>query len=197
MRPAPICALLLLASAPALAQQADDPDTVVCQLTGDCVASPAAPTARTSTARGFSFSKDRRKPAASPAAAASQPVKRRPKPAAAGPIGQYDLRVTFPSGSDVVSPGSIARIRSFAAALADPRLAGRRLRIEGHTDSVGNPASNRDLSERRARAVADLVTAQGVDPARLDVRGFGADQPLPGLPTRNGANRRVVAVLIR
>ncbi|MFS0737484.1 OmpA family protein [Sphingomonas sp. 1P06PA] len=180
-----------LAASPAVAQSGDDPDAVVCQLLGDCTAAPAA---RSSTARGFSFAKDRGKPAAPPAAA---PSRRRPVATAAAPAGQYDLRVTFVSGSDEVNAGSQARIRTFATALADPRLAGRRLRIEGHTDSIGSAASNRELSERRARAVADLVTAQGVDAERLDVRGYGSDRPLPSLSPRNGANRRVVAVLIK
>ena len=72
----------------------------------------------------------------------------------------------------------------FASALKDPRLEGRRVRIEGHTDSVGSDDSNRDLSQRRARTVADVLIAAGVDSSRLDVAGYGAAQPLPGLPPR-------------
>ena len=48
------------------------------------------------------------------------------------------------------------------------------LAIEGHTDSVGDPAANLRLSERRAAAVRQQLVAQyGVAPARLSAAGRG------------------------
>lgn len=54
----------------------------------------------------------------------------------------------------------------------------RRVSIEGFTDSVGNAASNQDLSERRASAVRLALLERGIDPARVIVRGFGEAYPV-------------------
>jgi outer membrane protein OmpA-like peptidoglycan-associated protein len=77
-----------------------------------------------------------------------------------------------------------------------PDLAARRFRIEGHTDSSGSRAANIELSKRRAQAVADLVSSLGVQPARLEVRGYGPDRPLPGHAASSPDNRRVEARLL-
>jgi len=65
--------------------------------------------------------------------------------------------------------------------------------IEGHTDSKGRAKSNQALSERRARAVADYVIAQGVPATRLTVRGLGEAHPVADNKSEDGRsrNRRV------
>ena len=65
--------------------------------------------------------------------------------------------------------------------------------VYGHTDSVGSDAYNQDLSERRARSVADYLATHGVREARLGIRGFGETQPVASNETDAGraANRRV------
>lgn len=204
--------LVAASGAPALAQSAaEQKEQAVCQLLDNCGAA-AAPaespsprgTPRVSSTRGFSLARPKAEAAATPAAAspvANRPTKpayaSRPKAAGASKAGTYDLRVTFRSGSAELAPAFKARATMFASALQDPRLAGRRVRIEGHTDSVGNSDKNKALSEQRARAVADLLTASGVDSGRLDVAGYGPTQPLPGLASTAAAQRRVVAVLIK
>jgi OOP family OmpA-OmpF porin len=69
------------------------------------------------------------------------------------------------------------------------------LRIEavGHTDSVGSDAYNMKLGERRARAVADYLVAEGVSPSRIDVRSLGESRPVASNATAEGRaeNRRV------
>ncbi|WP_282343313.1 OmpA family protein [Pseudomonas sp. PS02288] len=67
------------------------------------------------------------------------------------------------------------------------------IEIVGHTDSTGSHAYNMSLSQRRAQAVADYLTAQGVTPARLSTRGAGPDQPVASNATDTGRaqNRRV------
>jgi OOP family OmpA-OmpF porin len=52
------------------------------------------------------------------------------------------------------------------------------LRVEGHTDSDGDPNSNQILSERRAHAVADWLIAHGVAANRLHPVGCAARDPL-------------------
>jgi OOP family OmpA-OmpF porin len=68
-----------------------------------------------------------------------------------------------------------------------------KLRIEGHTDSVGDPGYNRDLSQRRAEAVTVWLVAHGVDGNRLYSVGFGEAHPIDTNTTEAGRhnNRRV------
>ncbi|MBC8923994.1 OmpA family protein, partial [Escherichia coli] len=60
--------------------------------------------------------------------------------------------------------------------------------IEGHTDSKGSASYNRDLSVRRANAVADWLTAHGAKKSRLSVKGFGGSRPVASNTLKNGAD---------
>jgi large repetitive protein len=68
-----------------------------------------------------------------------------------------------------------------------------KVRIEGHTDSQGNDAYNKDLSQRRADAVKVYLTKKGIVEGRLEAIGFGEEQPKADNTTKEGraANRRV------
>lgn len=72
-----------------------------------------------------------------------------------------------------------------------------KFRVEGHTDSTGSDAFNRDLSFRRAGTVRDYLVAQGVASSSIDVEGLGPDRPVDSNDTREGRarNRRVEIVL--
>ncbi|HEX8819918.1 MAG TPA: OmpA family protein [Archangium sp.] len=72
-----------------------------------------------------------------------------------------------------------------------------RLRIEGHTDSRGPVAYNEELSERRAEAVARVLSARGVAPGQMLVLGMGEAQPVASNQTVDGrsANRRVQVLI--
>lgn len=48
--------------------------------------------------------------------------------------------------------------------------------ITGHTDKTGNDSINKPLSERRAKAVADYLTAQGIPTANIISSGVGSSQ---------------------
>ena len=65
--------------------------------------------------------------------------------------------------------------------------------IAGHTDSTGSEAYNQRLSEARAAAVMHYLVSQGVDPRRIDARGFGERYPIADNRTEQGRalNRRV------
>jgi outer membrane protein OmpA-like peptidoglycan-associated protein len=69
-----------------------------------------------------------------------------------------------------------------------------KLRVDGHTDGIGNDKANADLSRRRADAVkAALVTRYGIDAARLTTAGYGesAPQDTNDTPEGRARNRRV------
>jgi outer membrane protein OmpA-like peptidoglycan-associated protein len=94
--------------------------------------------------------------------------------------------------------GSAVLLRSSNAVLSEVRDAlkadeGLLLEISGHTDSTGSADINRELSERRASAVAAWLRKQGVAADRLTVQGFGPDRPVATNDTDEGraANRRV------
>jgi OmpA-OmpF porin, OOP family len=107
-----------------------------------------------------------------------------------------DLRVSFLLNSAVLTAQAREEAKVFAKALQLPELAGKRFRIEGHTDSSGSRALNMDLSKRRAQAVADYLASLGVQNDRFDVRGYGPDRPLPGHSPSSPDNRRVEAQLL-
>ena len=74
-----------------------------------------------------------------------------------------------------------------------------RWRIEGHTDSTGSYARNKQLSLERANAVADYLAENGIDKSRLEVVGLGPDFPIAENSTETGRamNRRVSIELIK
>jgi len=55
--------------------------------------------------------------------------------------------------------------------------------VEGHADFTGTEAYNQALSVRRANSVRDELAAQGIDPARFQVRGYGETRPAAGNAT--------------
>jgi outer membrane protein OmpA-like peptidoglycan-associated protein len=71
-----------------------------------------------------------------------------------------------------------------------------RLSIEGHTDDTGDAAHNQELSSARARSVLGALVGLGVDPSRLQSKGYGQDKPLADNATKAGRaeNRRVELV---
>jgi len=68
------------------------------------------------------------------------------------------------------------------------------LTIEGHTDNIGAPAYNQDLSERRAEAVRQSLVKDFTVPAgQLTAKGYGLTRPVESNATPEGRahNRRV------
>ena len=65
--------------------------------------------------------------------------------------------------------------------------------VSGHTDAIGTVQVNQRLSEQRARSVADYLSFQGVNRARVATRGFGKSNPIASNDTDQGRaqNRRV------
>jgi outer membrane protein OmpA-like peptidoglycan-associated protein len=74
----------------------------------------------------------------------------------------------------------------------------RTVLIEGHTDNTGDKAYNQSLSERRAKAVRDILVAQGISSSRLITKGFGETRPVSSNATKQGRqqNRRVEIVIL-
>jgi len=69
--------------------------------------------------------------------------------------------------------------------------------IEGHTDSVGEPDNNMDLSKRRAAAVVGYIGDAGIDTSRMSSEGYGETKPIASNDTLEGRakNRRIEFVV--
>ncbi len=109
--------------------------------------------------------------------------------------------VLFDFDKTAIRPAAEPTLRDIAS-LIKSSSAGT-VTIEGHTDAKGSASYNKDLSLRRAQAVAQWLASHGVDKSRLAVKGLGDTQPVQSNRLANGAdnpqgraqNRRVEFVL--
>ncbi|WP_349912968.1 OmpA family protein [Acinetobacter pittii] len=99
--------------------------------------------------------------------------------------------INFASGSSDI-PADNKAILDQAATLLN-KVSGVKLNVDGHTDSTGNAAANKALSQSRAQAVVDYLTSKGVDGSKLVAQGHGSDQPVADNTTEEGRfkNRRI------
>lgn len=100
------------------------------------------------------------------------------------------LPILFEFDSDRLTPSATKLLDDLADVLK--RNPSDRFIIEGHTDGVGADDYNKELSERRARAVVEyLGTRHSIDRARLESVGLGRSKlVVPGQPA-DPRNRRV------
>jgi outer membrane protein OmpA-like peptidoglycan-associated protein len=123
------------------------------------------------------------------AALASQPGALRET--ADGFMFSLDRALLFKTGSSDLQVAAQEQLRRLAAVLL--RFPQVSVVVEGHTDSAGNPDSNRRLSERRADAVLQELVRLGVNPTQIQAMGYGSSQPIGDNNTMQGRalNRRV------
>jgi outer membrane protein OmpA-like peptidoglycan-associated protein len=81
-----------------------------------------------------------------------------------------------------------SQLRSYLSAHPEVVLA-----VEGHTDNVGAPESNQELSQRRAGAVRGYLVERGIESARIAATGRGESVPVASNDDERGRaqNRRV------
>lgn len=98
--------------------------------------------------------------------------------------------IFFATGSAALLPTSNAELDQLSRLLfVNPTL---RLELSGHTDNVGDDASNQKLSDQRANAVRDYLLGKGIEAARLVAKGYGESRPMTTNDTEEGRalNRR-------
>jgi outer membrane protein OmpA-like peptidoglycan-associated protein/Tol biopolymer transport system component len=73
-----------------------------------------------------------------------------------------------------------------------------KVEISGHTDNTGAADYNVSLSKRRSEAVKKYMVENGIDPARITVKGYGAEKPIADNNKREGRqlNRRTEFTII-
>jgi len=108
--------------------------------------------------------------------------------------GRLDIieSVYFKTDRAEIEPRSFELLDKVASVLvARPQM---KIQVEGHTDSAGDDAYNKKLSQRRAEAVVAYLGNKKIDRSRLTARGFGEEKPIADNATVEGRaqNRRVV-----
>jgi outer membrane protein OmpA-like peptidoglycan-associated protein len=103
-----------------------------------------------------------------------------------------DMRIPFEIDSARLDSTGIALVEKLGAALADPRLAGYRFEIAGHSDASGESDYNLRLSTQRANTVREyLIAKYRIAPDRLTATGYGSSKPINAASPADPANRRV------
>ena len=75
-----------------------------------------------------------------------------------------------------------------------------KVHLIGYADRIGSEEYNKDLSEKRAQAVADYLASKGVDSSRLQVEGRGESNPVTGdqcqkMGKESNKNQKLIACL--
>ncbi len=207
LRTAGLAALLIAAgSAPGQAQSNPSADSIINSLR------PGAGMA--GGTRGIRPVAPSSAPMNEPAAPAPAPVLSQPRasytPRAAAPrpaapaatqastaAPSVNLTVQFATNSAELTPAAVRTLSELGRALSSDTLRSYHFRIEGHTDTVGSPEANKELSTRRAQTVVSFLADKfKIDPSRLEAAGMGEDGLLVQTPanTAEPRNRRVQVI---
>jgi len=106
-------------------------------------------------------------------------------------------RIYFETGRATIQSRSHSLLDEIADVLkANPGI--KKVRIEGHTDNVGNEMTNLRLSQARADSVRKHLIGAGIAAGRLESRGFGESYPITdnGTPDGRAQNRRVEFIIV-
>ncbi len=108
--------------------------------------------------------------------------------------GHIALYINFDTDKAVIRADGKPAVDEIATLMKQE--AALRLKIEGHTDNVGDSKRNMTLSRERAEAVVKALVADGIDSVRLSAAGHGADKPVADNASDEGRamNRRVELV---
>jgi outer membrane protein OmpA-like peptidoglycan-associated protein len=114
-----------------------------------------------------------------------------------GDLGSTRLLVFFDSDKSVLKDESLADLDRAVEFLQSN--SGVKVRIEGHTDDVGDDNYNMQLSNRRAESVRAYLVEQGIDKQRISSIGFGESKPkIRGTTDEiRGQNRRVEMKIVK
>mgnify|MGYP002399091994 CR=1 FL=1 len=94
----------------------------------------------------------------------------------------------FDSGSQTLTPAGEVLVKQVASLLTR-QCSQTLVRVEGHTDTVGDEDENLRISQQRADAVAHLLVKEGVLAKRLTMVGYGSRRPLMDNITPEGRSR--------
>ena len=105
-------------------------------------------------------------------------------------IATFKSALLFDFDSFSLKPGANTEISKVANVLI--KYPDTLIDVEGHTDSKGSETYNQTLSEKRAKAVKDILVQHGVASSRIQIHGYGESQPIS---SEDALNRRVNIVI--
>ena len=105
-------------------------------------------------------------------------------------------KVLFGSDVESLNPPSTEIVERIGKALLGVGI--ERVRVDGHTDASGKETYNQQLSLRRAKSVAKVLSGVGMKEENIQLRGLGSSEPVAPNTTVAGRteNRRVSIVVI-
>ena len=108
--------------------------------------------------------------------------------------GYIALDILFDTGKSTIKAESLSIVDQIYELLNNNSAL--KVSVEGHTDNVGDAASNKKLSSDRAKSVMNALTAKGIIATRLSFVGWGQEKPVGDNRTDVGKaqNRRVEIV---
>ncbi len=107
-------------------------------------------------------------------------------------------KIEFDFDKATIKPISDAILDSVAKVLKDnPDIT--LVEVQGHTDNKGGAFYNRNLSDKRSKAVREALIKRGIDGKRLTAKGYGQSKPLATNDTEEGRaeNRRVEFQIVK
>ena len=105
-----------------------------------------------------------------------------------------DSGILFDVDKYDVRPEAKRALASLATVLKEADV--KAFEVDGHTDSDASDEHNQVLSEKRANAVKDFLTSQGIV-AEITIKGYGESRPIASNDTPEGKqkNRRVEIII--
>jgi outer membrane protein OmpA-like peptidoglycan-associated protein len=112
-----------------------------------------------------------------------------------GAIARFN-NILFASGSADLLPEAEPELGALYKLLKENEQV--KIRIDGHTDDIGEAAANLNLSKLRATAVQAYLAKQGIPKDRMQVQFFGESKPLGSNTTEEGKrlNRRIEILIL-
>jgi OOP family OmpA-OmpF porin len=104
--------------------------------------------------------------------------------------------LNFPSGKAIIQPEYFSLLSKVQEAIKI--FPDKHILLEGHTDSQGNAATNKRLSEERASAVREYIIANmGISREQITSVGYGSEKPIASNQTAEGRalNRRIDIII--
>lgn len=92
----------------------------------------------------------------------------------------------------ITDPAQLARLRAFLTGYLTTLDSQSKIYVVGHTDATGSASHNQQLSEQRARFIAEQLVALGARQEQLFYEGVGENQPIANNDSDSGraSNRR-------
>jgi outer membrane protein OmpA-like peptidoglycan-associated protein/outer membrane protein W len=112
-------------------------------------------------------------------------------------LTEYSKQINFDFDSAEFAKGTSEALDAIIVILSE--YPNSQFTIDGHCDNVGSVRVNQKISDKRANAVMNYLTSNGIDSSRLTASGYGESKPLDSNSTASGRanNRRVEINLVR